>query len=122
MAPIWDELQQHRISQIPYSSTNKEATILPAKIADVWEKIQYWKLEDIAPKIVASTEWVDGTASRVDSIVKITYTDGSSWYFRVTELSERNHSLAYELVSAEPAISVSSIVGEFQLRAVTDLD
>ena len=38
----------------------------------------------------------------------------------MTELSERNCSLAYELVMAEPAIEVSSIVGEMRLQAVTD--
>lgn len=107
---------------IPCSSTNKEATVLPAKISDVWAKIRYWKLEDIAPQIVAETEWTDGAAGRVDSTVKITYTNGSIWYFRVTELSERNHTLAYELVSADPVISVSSIVGEFKLEAVTETD
>ena len=42
--------------------------------------------------MVASTEWTDGAAGRVDSTVKITYTNGASWYLRVTELSERNHS------------------------------
>ena len=62
---------------------------------------------------MASTEWTDGEAGRVDSTVKITYTNGAVWYLRVTELSERNHSLSYELVQAEPATSVTSIVGEF---------
>ena len=65
---------------------------------------------------------VDGEAGRVGSTVKISYTDGSKWYYRVTEISERNHTIAYELVNAEPAISVSSIVGEISLRAVTDDD
>ena len=112
----------HEPSKVPCSSTNTESTILPAKIADVWSKIRYWKLEDIAPQIVATTEWTDGAAGRVDSTVKISYTNGSKWFFRVTELSERNHTLAYELVMAEPQISVSSIVGEISLSAVSDSD
>ena len=37
-------------------------------------------------------------------------------------MSERNHTLAYELIMAEPAISVSSIVGELSFVAVTDTD
>ena len=37
-------------------------------------------------------------------------------------MSERNHTLAYELIMAEPAISVSSIVGELSFEAVTDTD
>lgn len=71
---------------------------------------------------MASTEWTDGEAGRVDSTVKITYTNGAVWYLRVTELSERNHSLSYELVQAEPATSVTSIVGEFQFKSVSDCD
>ena len=116
-------VQKERVkSVVPCSSTNKESTILPAKITDVWSKIRYWKFEDIAPSIIAKTEWTDGAAGRVDSTVKLSYTNGSTWYYRVTELSERNHTLAYELVAAEPATTVSSIVGEFSLRAVTDSD
>ena len=40
----------------------------------------------------------------------------------MTELSERNHTLGYELIMAEPAISVSSIVGEIAFSAVTDTE
>ena len=108
-------------SMIPCSTTNTESCVIEAKIADVWAKIRYWKLEELAPSIVRSTEWTDGDAGRVDSIVKISYTD-ATWYWRVTELSERNHTLAYELVQTEPAIPVSSIVGELALEAVTDSD
>ena len=69
----------------------------------------------MAPNQVAATEWTDGAAGRVDSTVKLTYRNGANWYLRVTELSERNHTLAYELIMADPAIDVSSIVGEFSL-------
>ena len=119
---VGEVLLQRVKSVVPCSCTNTEATVLPAKISDVWAKIRYWKLEDIAPTVVAATEWTDGAAGRVDSTVKLTYTNGAIWYFRVTELSERNHTLAYELVAAEPATSVSSIVGEISLSAVTDDD
>ena len=39
---------------------------------------------------------------------------------RVTELSERNHKLSYEVVQTEPATSVTSMVGEFSLEKITD--
>ena len=109
-------------SMVPCTCTNTESTVLPASIATVWDKFRWWKLEEIAPGIITGTEWTDGEAGRVDSTVKITYADGSCWYLRVTELSERNHTLAYELIQAEPATSVSSIVGEFRFQAVTDSD
>ena len=109
-------------SVVPCSATNTESTVLEVKAEDLWTKIRYWKLEECAPSVVASTEWTDGEAGRVDSVVKITYTNGAAWFLRVTELSERNKTLAYELVQAEPSISVSSIVGEISLESVTDSD
>ena len=107
-------------SVVPCTCTNTESTVIPGKLGAVWEKFRWWKLEEVAPGVVASTEWTDGAAGRVDSTIKVTYTNGAVWYLRVTELSERNHTLAYELVQAEPATSVSSIVGEFAFEAVTD--
>ena len=109
-------------STVPCTCTNTESCVLPANISAVWEKIRFWKLETLAPGIVTSTEWTDGDAGRVDSVVKISYANGATWFWRVTELSERNTTLAYELVAAEPATSVSSIVGEMKLSAVTDSD
>ena len=109
-------------SEVPSSCTNVESSVIPAKLSVVWEKFRWWKLEEVAPSIVSSTEWVDGAAGRVDSTVKVTYKNGAVWYLRVTDLSERNHTLGYELIQAEPATSVSSIVGEFELEAITDED
>ena len=109
-------------STVPCTCTNTESCVVPAKLQDVWAKIRYWKLNELAPSIVSNTEWTDGDAGRVDSTVKLSYTNGATWYWRVTELSERNTSISYELVQAEPAISVSSIVGEISLSSVTDDD
>ena len=102
-------------SMVPCTCTNTESAILPARITEVWGKIRYWKLEKLAPGIVQRTEWTDGAAGRVDSTVKVSYTNGAQWYWRVTELSERNHTIAYELIMTEPAVSVSSINGEISL-------
>ena len=109
-------------SMVPCTCTNTESAVLPARIADVWSKVRYWKLDELAPGIIQGTEWTDGAAGRVDSTVKVSYTNGAQWYWRVTELSERNHTIAYELIMTEPAVSVSSINGEISLSAVTDSD
>ena len=119
---VGEVLLQRVKSQVPCSCTNTESTVLPVKLSDCWDKFRYWKLEEIAPGMVSSTEWTDGAAGRVDSTVKISYTNGAHWFLRVTELSERNHTLGYELIAAEPSVSVSSIVGELSFEAVTDSD
>ena len=64
-------------SMVPCTCTNTESAVLPARIADVWSKVRYWKLEELAPGIVQSTEWTDGAAGRVDSTVKVSYTNGA---------------------------------------------
>ena len=121
-AAVGEQLLQRVKSMVPCTCTNTESTVLPAKLSVVWEKIRWWKLEELAPGIVSSTEWTDGEAGRVDSTVKITYTNGAVWFLRITELSERNHTLAYELIAAEPATSVSSVVGEMCFMSVSDSD
>ena len=117
---VGDVLLQRVKSMVPCTCTNTESTVLPANLQTVWQKFRWFKLEEIAPSLITGTEWTDGEAGRVDSTVKVSYADGSAWYLRVTELSERNHTLGYELIMAEPATSVSSIVGEFKMSAVTD--
>ena len=121
-AAVGDVLLKRVKSQVPCTCTNTESTVLPVPLSQCWEKFRYWKLEQIAPNTVSATEWTDGEAGRVDSTVKVSYANGAHWFLRVTELSERNHTLAYELVAAEPATSVSSVVGELKLTAVTDTD
>ena len=121
-AAVGQVLLQRVKSTVPCTCTNTESCVLPVKLEDCWTKFRYWKLDEVAPSVVSATEWTDGAAGRVDSTVKISYTNGATWWLRVTELSERNHTLAYELIQADPATSVSSIVGELSFLAVTDAD
>ena len=117
------EQQYERVkSTVPCSSTNSESCILPVKIDTAWQKFKFCKLETLAPSLVASTEWTEGQAGRVDSVVRISYANGANWYWRITELSERNTTLAYELILAEPATTVTSYVGELKLCPITDSD
>ena len=59
-AAVGDKLVQRVKSMVPTTCTNTESTVIPAKLSTVWDKFRWWKLEDIAPGIVASTEWTDG--------------------------------------------------------------
>ena len=123
MATAVGEVLLERVkSMVPCTCTNTESTVINQRIGDLWNKFRHWDLGSLVPSIVSGTEWTDGASGRVDSTVKVTYVNGAIWYWRVTELSERNHTIAYELVAAEPSITVSSIVGEISLQAVTDDD
>ena len=40
-------------SAVPCSSTNTESCVINAKIDVVWAKIKEWKMDELAPSIVA---------------------------------------------------------------------
>jgi len=93
---------------------------VPLNIA--WEKFRNFKFELLAPENVKSVAWIDGTPARVGSTAKITYAGDVVWTIRVTEVSERYHTIAYELLEANPAIHVTSMQTELKLIRVSDDD
>ena len=108
-------------SKIPTSCTQTESTVLACPLEKAWGLFRDLQFDTVAPGIVTSTAYQGGggSASAVGSVLKITYQDGSVWNLRVTEFSERNHTIAYELVTAEPAVITSSVQGELSFVAVT---
>ena len=109
-------------SKIPSSCSQTESTVLEAPILKVWSLFRGFAFEKIAPGSITATETESGGEGVVGSVIKITYKDGSVWKIRVTAFSERNHTLAYEVLTTEPAHNVSSVQGEIHLLAVTTND
>ncbi len=58
----------------------------------------------------------------INASVSVNYVDGHSAHFRVVGISDSRHSISYEVVSAEPNMSVSSVQNEIKLYPVTDTD
>jgi hypothetical protein len=110
------------MSKIPSSCSQTESTVLQAPLLKVWSLFRGFAFEKIAPGSVTATTTESGGEGVVGSVIKITYKDGSVWTIRVTEFSERNYTLAYELLTAEPAHNASSVQGEIKLSAVTTDD
>ena len=106
------------MSTVPASCCQTESTVLSAPIDVVWAKFRDFKLEHVAPGYVASTQ---GEAN-VGSVVLVTYKDGSNWECRITELSDRNHTIAYQVVSTSPSVTASSIEGELVFERISDGD
>jgi len=109
-------------SKIPCSTSQTESTVFGSPLAKVWSGFRTLAFEKIAPGTVSATEFESGAEGVVGAVVKITYTDGTVWRIRVTEFSERHHTLAYELLTAEPATTVTSVQGEFKMLSVTSND
>ena len=74
------------MSSVPTSCIQVESTVLPVSIDKVWPKFRALAFDSVAPSYVSSTET---TGEGVGSIVKVTYTDGTVWELRVTEISVR---------------------------------
>ncbi|KAI2490798.1 hypothetical protein MHU86_23763 [Fragilaria crotonensis] len=68
----------------------------------VWPKFRALQFDVVAPTYVTMTK-VDGEG--VGSIVTVTYTDGTVWELRITEISDRNYTIAYEVLSSTPAMA-----------------
>lgn len=109
-------------SKIPTSCTQTESTVLQAPLQKVWDRFRVFKWETIAPGKVTSTAFESGQEGLVGSVIRVTYADDSVWRLRVTEFSERQHVIAYELLTAEPAHRASSVQGELKFEAVTTDD
>ena len=73
----------------------------------------------MAPNVVASVEWTSGKAGELGSMAKVTYKNNSSWTIRFSELSEKHHRICYELVSAEPPTTCTSVQGDIQLLRIS---
>jgi len=72
------------------------------------------------PSKISGTTWVTGGPGQLDSTLKIDYVDGAHWTLRILEISDIRRTIGYEVVSAEPAHSVSSILGLIHLKPVTE--
>lgn len=56
----------------------------------------------------------------VGSVCNAAYANGDTERIRITEMSERDHRLSYELLSSEPAKLAQGVSTTMQLRPITD--
>ena len=68
-----------------------------------WSFFRILQLEKIAPGKVSSTEFTQGGAGQIDSILRINYVDGARWDLRIVEISELEHSIGYQVITTEPS-------------------
>ena len=84
--------------------------------------LPFQAFDKLAPDQVTGSEFESGGENIVGSVCKLTYKDGSVWSIRVTEVSEKNHSICYEIISTAPKHNVTSVQGEIKLLSVTTED
>ena len=109
-------------STVPTSCSQTESTVLEVPLLTAWKHFRDFKLAELAPNKVSSTEFTDGAAGQVGSLVRLTYADGAVFDVRITEISDKYHRIAFELINAEPAATASSAETELEFLAITSDD
>ena len=109
-------------SVVPTSTNNTESTVLAKPIGDLWPKFKAVAFNELVPNKVESVEWTDGSAGQVGGLVEIAFKNGSKWTYQITEVSDKHHSISYNVVMAEPAMEATSLEGDITLWRVTDDD
>jgi hypothetical protein len=97
-----------------------ESCVLNVAIGTVWEALRGLELERLFPSSIKSTKFTSGTSHEVGSLFMVEYVDGSVWTYKLLEISENRRTLSFELISAEPEISFSSLLTTFRLLKVSE--
>jgi hypothetical protein len=97
-----------------------ESCVLAAPVSTVWEAFRTFNLAQLFPSSVKSINFTNGNANEVGSTFTVEYVDGSSWTYRLLEISESRRVLSFELLSAEPQVEFSSLLTVFRFLRVTE--
>ena len=112
-------LQKSESMNFVTSCHQVESCTLNANVGKVWEALKTFDFVKFLPSHVKKSKFLSGGPNEVGSQFEIEYTDGSVWTNRIIEISENHRSFSYELVSATPQISYSSMQNHITLRKVT---
>lgn len=97
-----------------------ESCVLAAPVGNVWEALRTFDFVKLFPTNVKSIKFTSGSNNEVGSIFQVEYKDGSLWTFRLVEISETKRVISFELISAEPEITFSSLLNSFRLIKVSE--
>ncbi|ORY76283.1 hypothetical protein BCR35DRAFT_305948 [Leucosporidium creatinivorum] len=102
---------------IPTSTYVLESSIVNAPLSATWHKI---KLGDFASwwSALKSSSAVKGADAEAD-LYSWEFNDGTKLQVKQEEHSSINHSITYSVVSAEPALTYSSVVSKIELSPIT---
>jgi hypothetical protein len=92
---------------------------LNAPVGKIWETLKTFDWAKFLPSHVKSTKFISGSPNEIGSTFEVEYVDGSVWQFRIVEISELNRSLSYELISANPQTSFTSMLNHVRLHKIT---
>jgi len=96
-----------------------ESGVIQQAIARVWEVVRPL---DFSFLTSVSKSEVEGSVSKVGGTRRVTYKDGAVQRFRLTELSDANHTLTYELIDSQPEVKYLSAIHSVTLTRIGTLN
>ncbi|KAF2008915.1 Bet v1-like protein, partial [Aaosphaeria arxii CBS 175.79] len=102
---------------IPTSTSVHESAVIEAHPSKVWHLIKLQDFSKFWSKLEKS-EWVKGASEETD-IVKWSFKDGTTLEVKQEEHSTIDHFITYSVISAQPALSYTSVVSTIRLYPVT---
>ena len=106
-------------SVVPVACHQVDSAVINLPTDKAWESFKRFNLHKINPERFEKVEWISGSEGAVDAVAKITYKDGAVWEVVISEVSNLKHTIAYNVISAEPALGFTSLQGAIVLRSVT---
>ncbi|KAF2664005.1 Bet v1-like protein [Microthyrium microscopicum] len=102
---------------VPTSSGVRESAVIAAPLAKVWHLI---KLNDFPTfwSRLDKSEVVKGTSPETD-VVKWAFKDGTVLEIKQEEHSSLDHFITYSVITAQPALTYTSVVSTIRLYPIT---
>ena len=116
--PYQDTFKMSSMMNVPVSTHVVESAVIRASPAKCWQVLSqmdfnWWK-------IVSSSALVSGASPQtLDATTRLNFKDGLSWTIQLREVSSIQKSVTFEVITCEPAASVSSVIHTITLKKIT---
>lgn len=102
---------------IPAVSFNTESCVIPSPAEKVWGLISSGDFSSWWGICVSSS--CEGTPMALGATHILTFSDGTVWNIAICEISNTKKTLSFELISSEPASTISAAVHTVSVQSVT---
>ena len=123
----WSVVRQLNFASLMPSSVKACSLLLPEVSSGLLQETNFGKhavtFEDVSYKTVklddaAMSPFLCGCA--VGSLRHVVYHDDAEFVFRILEMSDLQHMVAYELIQTDATVNVSSVLHTIQLSEITE--
>jgi hypothetical protein len=102
------------------STYQVESACIDYPVDKVWDYLKSFEFDKVFPTNVKSVKFTQGGPNEVGSVFEIVFKDGKSFEKRILEISEVKRKLVWEVISACPDSSFSSMLTIVKVSKVTE--